>query len=276
MRGSAPSPSPRRLEHLGPVAGVELDRLGLELHAHAETSTSAPGSSAATFASSSAMSSSSSSPTFTTASTGLLVSRKCDASRSRCVGVEAGAVDRRALGQRRRRRRRARRPRRPATDRLGRLLRRGRAGPRPSRGRPAPARSRRPAGARAGRRARARRRRAKARSTKHDGVDLADAAEEPVAQALTLAGPLDQAADVDDLHRRPAPRSCSCDMAARSSRRWSGTLDTPTLGSLVAKAYGRGQRAGVGQGVEERRLAGVGQADEAEAFHVGRGYRRTP
>ena len=35
----------------------------------------------------------------------------------------------------------------------------------------------------------------------HDGVDLADAAEEPVAEALALAGALDQAADVDHLHR---------------------------------------------------------------------------
>ena len=34
----------------------------------------------------------------------------------------------------------------------------------------------------------------------HDGVDLADVGEELVAQALALARPLDEAADVDDLH----------------------------------------------------------------------------
>ena len=41
----------------------------------------------------------------------------------------------------------------------------------------------------------------------HDGVDLADVGQELVAQALALAGPLDQAADVDELHAWRARRS---------------------------------------------------------------------
>ena len=36
--------------------------------------------------------------------------------------------------------------------------------------------------------------------------------------------------------RWPARPSCSCDIAASGSSRWSGTLATPTLGSVVAKA----------------------------------------
>jgi hypothetical protein len=35
-----------------------------------------------------------------------------------------------------------------------------------------------------------------------DGVDLADAGEEPVAEPLALAGPLDETADVGELHAR--------------------------------------------------------------------------
>ena len=72
----------------------------------------------------------------------------------------------------------------------------------------------------------------------HDGVDLADVAEEVVAEALALARALDQAADVDDLHRGVDDVRRHFDMSASRSRRSSGTLATPTFGSLVAKAYG--------------------------------------
>ena len=79
-----------RLEHLGPLVVVELRGLGLELHAHADhlgaiARPADTGSSAATGATSSSVRSSSSSPTLTTASTGLLVSRKYGRSSSRSV-----------------------------------------------------------------------------------------------------------------------------------------------------------------------------------------------
>ncbi len=77
----------------------------------------------------------------------------------------------------------------------------------------------------------------------HDGVDLADVAEELVAEALALAGALDQAADVDELH---GGRHHVLALAHRGEARrgaWSGTLAMPTFGSVVANGVGRGQRA---------------------------------
>ena len=63
------------------------------------------------------------------------------------------------------------------------------------------------------------------------------------------------------------------DISASASSRLSGTWATPTFGSFVAKAYGRGEGATAGEGVVEGGLARVGEADEAEAFHAGReGY----
>ena len=102
----------------------------------------------------------------------------------------------------------------------------------------------------------------------HDRVDLADVGQEAVAQALALARPLHQAADVDELDAGGTTLRLF-DIAARASSRRSGTLATPTLGSRVAKAYGAASAPPPGQGVVQRRLARVGQPDEPEPFHLG-------
>ena len=46
-----------------------------------------------------------------------------------------------------------------------------------------------------------------------------------------------------------------------------GHLGHADVGVLGGEGVGRGQRAAAGQGVVERGLAGVGEADEPEAFH---------
>ena len=101
----------------------------------------------------------------------------------------------------------------------------------------------------------------------HDGVDLADVGEELVAEALALARPLDEPADVDDLHGGVH------DVAALRHRRQPvealvGHLGHADVGVLGGEGVRRGEGAAAGQGVVERALAGVGEADEAEAFHA--------
>ena len=234
MRGRAPSPRPS-------ASSISARSASSSWIASASScthmpSTSAPGSSAATFASSAAISSSWSSPTFTTASTGLLVRRKCglqQLARVRRRTRRGRSASRRSAPCRRPR---ARRPRRPASDR---------------RGPPSGVRLSRPSTVSRSARASSisTMRRCSSGSSgpgdvvvgegpqhEHDGVDLADAAQEPVAEPLALAGPLDQTADVDDLHRGVARRSCSSTWRPGASRRWSGTFDMPTFGSFVANA----------------------------------------
>ena len=46
-----------------------------------------------------------------------------------------------------------------------------------------------------------------------------------------------------------------------------GHLGDADVGVLGGEGVGRGERAAASEGVEERRLPGVGEADEAEAFH---------
>jgi hypothetical protein len=182
------------------------------------------------------------------------VSRKYGRSSSRSVGrLQVGAVDRRALGQHRV-------GGLEGGDLVGeRLVALGppcascRAGTRPSRGRPGPARSRRPGGARAGRTGRARRRRRRP-AARDDGVDLADVGEELVAEALALAGAPRPGRRCRRTAPRRAPRCGSSHLGQRSSRS-SGTLATPTLGSVVAKAYGAARAPPPAEGVVQRGLA---------------------
>ena len=101
----------------------------------------------------------------------------------------------------------------------------------------------------------------------HDGVDLADVGEELVAEALALARPLDEAADVDDLHRGVH------DVAALGHRGQPVEALVGHLGDADVRVLGgervrRGERAAAGEGVVQRALARVGEADEAEAFHA--------
>ena len=101
----------------------------------------------------------------------------------------------------------------------------------------------------------------------HDGVDLADVGEELVAEALALAGALDEAADVDDLHGGVH------DVAAlrhlgEAVEALVGHLGDADVGVLGGERVRRGERAAAGEGVVQRALPGVGEADEAEAFHA--------
>ena len=180
---------------------------------------------------------SSSSPTFTTARTGLLVSRNHGRRSSRSLGVEAGAIDRACLRPAPRGRLRAPPPRRPGSGPAWPPSGAGPAGTRPSPGRPGPARAPRSGGARAGRSDRARRRprRPAARST------MASTSRMPPRNRLPRPSPL-----LAPSTSPPMSTTCTAawttlrllDISASRSRRWSGTLATPTFGSLVAKAYG--------------------------------------
>jgi hypothetical protein len=108
----------------------------------------------------------------------------------------------------------------------------------------------------------------------HDRVDLADVGQELVAQALALARPLDEAADVDDLHR-------GVDDVLRLGHHRQpiepivgdrGDADVRVLGGERVR---RGERAAAGEGVVQGALARVGETDQAEAFHrCAAGYRR--
>ena len=100
----------------------------------------------------------------------------------------------------------------------------------------------------------------------HDGVDLADVGEELVAEALALRRALDQTADVDDLHRgvhdrlRLAHRRQPIDALV-------GHLGDADVRILRGEGVRRGKRAATGEGVVQRALARVGEANQAEAFH---------
>ena len=101
-----------------------------------------------------------------------------------------------------------------------------------------------------------------------DGIDLADVGEELVAQPFALARPLDEPADVDDLHRGVD------DVAAlrhlgQPVEPVVGDLGDPDVGVLGGEGVRRGERAATGQRVVQRALAGVGQPDQPEAFHPG-------
>jgi hypothetical protein len=67
-----------------------------------------------------------------------------------------------------------------------------------------------------------------------DRVDLADVAEELVAQPLALARALDDARDVHQAQRR-GDDLLRLDVLGDDSSRGSGMGTTPTLGSMVAK-----------------------------------------
>ena len=106
----------------------------------------------------------------------------------------------------------------------------------------------------------------------HDRVDLADVGQELVAQAFAGAGPLDQAADVDELHARRH------DLLGVGHRRQQveppvRDLGHPHVGVGGGEGVGRGERATAGERVVQRGLARVGEADEAESFHWRARYR---
>ena len=100
----------------------------------------------------------------------------------------------------------------------------------------------------------------------HDGVDLADVGEEAVAQALALARPLDEPADVDDLHGG-VDDVAALGHLGEAVETVVGHLGDADVRVLGGEGVRRGQRAAAGEGVVQRALPGIGQADETEAFH---------
>ena len=101
-----------------------------------------------------------------------------------------------------------------------------------------------------------------------DRVDLADVAEETVAESLTLGRSLDQAGDVDELHRRRHDGSAVRHRRQRVEARVRDPRHAD-VGIDGRKGIRRGERAPARQCVVQRRLPGVGKSDEPEAFHVG-------
>ena len=69
----------------------------------------------------------------------------------------------------------------------------------------------------------------------HDGVDLADVAEELVAETLARARAFHEAGDVDELDRGRDDDVGLRDALQLGSSRASGTVTTPTFGSMVQK-----------------------------------------
>ena len=104
----------------------------------------------------------------------------------------------------------------------------------------------------------------------HDRVDLADAAEEPVAQALALGRAPLQPRDVDEL-------GCGVhDLARRAHHRERvdsriGNRRHADVGLRGRERVRRDGRRAAGERVEQGRLPALGRPDDAESLHRGRG-----
>ena len=99
-----------------------------------------------------------------------------------------------------------------------------------------------------------------------DRVDLADVGEELVAEPFTLARPLDEATDVDDLDG-------GVDDVLRLRHRGEaiepvvGDLGDADVRILRGERVRGGERTTTGECVVQRTLARVGEADQTETFH---------
>ena len=110
----------------------------------------------------------------------------------------------------------------------------------------------------------------------HDGVDLADVGQELVAEALTLAGALDEPADVDDLDRC-VDRLLRLRHHGELVETIVGHLGDADVRVLRGERVRRGERTTAGERVVQRTLARVGETDQTETFHEpSRGYRPRP
>ena len=103
---------------------------------------------------------------------------------------------------------------------------------------------------------------AKQRIDLDDGVDLPDFAEELVAEALALAGALDEAGDVDESDRAGVDFSGLRTLARRVESR-VGHGHHADVGVDGGEGVVGDLGAARGEGVEERRLADVGQPDDS-------------
>ncbi len=95
-----------------------------------------------------------------------------------------------------------------------------------------------------------------------DGVGLADVGQELIAEAFTLGGPAHEAGDVDEVHRRGDDRLRVVELHQRVEPRVGHRhhADVRLDGAERIVRHGGARRR---QRVEERRLAHVGQADDA-------------
>ena len=103
-----------------------------------------------------------------------------------------------------------------------------------------------------------------------DRVGLADVREELVAEPLALRRALHEPGDVDELDGGRHRALRLDDLRQRVESR-VGHVDAAHVRLLGRERVVRGQHAGGGEGVEERRLADVGKADDAEFEHGAKG-----
>jgi hypothetical protein len=108
-----------------------------------------------------------------------------------------------------------------------------------------------------------------------DGIDLADAGQEPVSQTLARRRPGDESGDVDELDARGHDLLALAHLG-QGQETGVGDLGDADVGLGGRERMGRHRRRASGQRVEQRRLAGVGQPDEPQALHflepTGRRY----
>ena len=97
----------------------------------------------------------------------------------------------------------------------------------------------------------------------HDRVDVADVAEEAVAEALALVGAAHQPGDVDDLEVL-GDRALDPEHLAQPLQALVRDRTTATLGSTVVKGYSAASAPPPRERIEERRLAGVRQTDDPD------------
>ncbi len=107
-----------------------------------------------------------------------------------------------------------------------------------------------------------------------DGVGLADVGEELIAEAFALGGAADEAGDVDEVHRRGDDRLRLVELHQRVEPRVGHRhhADVRLDGAERIVGHGGARRR---QRVEERRLADVGQADDAARDRHGERQRRS-
>jgi hypothetical protein len=104
------------------------------------------------------------------------------------------------------------------------------------------------------------------------GVGLADAGEKPVAHALPRRGPGDQAGDVDELDRGVHDLLAVAHGGQRLDTR-VGHAGQAHVGLRRREGMRCDGRRTARQRIEQSRLPGVRQADDAEPLHNLRGYR---
>ena len=100
----------------------------------------------------------------------------------------------------------------------------------------------------------------------HDGIGLTDVLQELVAKPFTLRRALHQPGDVDELHGR-RQRALGLHDLGQLRQTGVGHFHHADVGVDRAEGIVRRFSLGRGQGVEKRRFADVGEADDAKLKH---------